>query len=139
MTESTSKILLVEDNIGDVDLVKEALRLWGIRFDLSVVKDGSEAISYFNDSKLSDAPDLILLDLNLPKVDGFEVLKHLKQGAHSKIPVVVFTSSSAEEDIRKSYSLNANCYVTKPFSLDQYIDIIKKIGEFWLGIVKLPH
>ena len=136
------KILLVEDNPGDVRLTKEALKEAKVRNQLSVVEDGVAAMEFLRrEGGHADAerPDLILLDLNLPKKDGREVLEEIKQDDDLKrIPVVVLTTSRAEEDILKSYNLHANCYVTKPVDLDQFINIVKSIEDFWLTIVRLP-
>ena len=136
------EILLVEDNRGDVRLTKEALRDNKFRNNLSVVEDGVEALAFLNrEGKYADAPrpDLILLDLNLPKKDGREVLQEIKADEHLKrIPVVVLTTSKAEEDIFRAYDLNANCYVTKPVDFEQFIKVVKSIEEFWFAMVKLP-
>ena len=136
------EILLVEDNPGDVRLTAEALRENKFRNKLNVVGDGVEAMAYVRrEGKYSDAPrpDLILLDLNLPKKDGREVLAEIKTDEDLKrIPVVILTTSKAEEDIIKTYNHHANCYVTKPVDLEQFIKLVKSIEEFWLTIVKLP-
>ena len=136
------EILLVEDNPGDVRLTKEALVESKIYNNLNVVMDGAEAMEYlmatdkFQDRVL---PDLILLDLNLPKKDGREVLAEIKQDNELKrIPVVILTTSQAEADILKSYDLHANCYINKPVDLDQFITVVKAIEDFWMTIVKLP-
>jgi CheY-like chemotaxis protein len=130
-------ILLVEDNPGDVRLVVEALRDLGMRIGLAVVKDGAEALAYLRrEGAHADAtrPDLVLLDLNLPRVSGREVLAIVKEDADlRRIPVIVLTSSSAEEDVARSYELHANCYVTKPLELDRFVDVMSAIGEFWLS------
>lgn len=136
------EILLVEDSPGDVRLTQEALKEAKIANNLSVVMDGEEAVNFLHrKDKYRDAPrpDLILLDLNLPKKDGREVLEEIKTDLDlRRIPVVVLTVSKAAEDIARSYNLHANCYITKPVDLDQFIGIIKSIEEFWLTIVKLP-
>ncbi len=136
------EILLVEDNPGDVRLTAEALRENKFRNKLNVVADGVEAMAYVRrEGKYSDAPrpDLILLDLNLPKKDGREVLAEIKTDEDLKrIPVVILTTSKAEEDIFKTYEHHANCYVTKPVELDQFIKVVKTIQEFWFTIVTLP-
>ncbi len=136
------EILLVEDSPGDVRLTKEALKEGKVLNRLSVVGDGVEAIAFLRrEGKYTGAPrpDLILLDLNLPKKDGREVLAEIKADENLRsIPVVVLTVSKAEEDIFKSYNLQANCYITKPVDLDQYIKIVRSVEEFWLTIVKLP-
>jgi len=137
-----ANFLLVEDNPGDVRLTQEALKIHKVQNNLHVVSDGEEAMQYLRrQGKYRDAPrpDIILLDLNLPKKDGREVLADIKSDPLLKaIPVVVITSSEAEQDIIKSYNLNANCYVTKPVNLDQFIKVVQSINDFWLTIVKLP-
>ena len=137
------EILLVEDNPGDVRLTEEALKEGKILNSLNVVADGVEAMAFLRrEGKYSDAPrpELILLDLNLPKKDGREVLAEIKKDQELKrIPVVILTSSAAEQDIVKSYNLHANCYVTKPVDLDQFIHVVKSIEQFWLTVVKLPQ
>ncbi|MFH1560136.1 MAG: response regulator [Chloroflexota bacterium] len=137
------EILLVEDNPGDVRLTQETFKENKILNHLSVVWDGEEAMTFLHqEGEYANAmrPDLILLDLNLPKMDGREVLAEIKADEHLKrIPVVVLTTSSAEQDILKSYDLHANCYITKPVDLEQFITIVKTIEEFWLTIAKLPY
>jgi CheY-like chemotaxis protein len=137
-----ANILLVEDNPGDVRLTIEALRDAKVRNNLSVVGDGVEALRFLRrEGKYADAmrPDLILLDLNLPKMDGREVLAAIKADeALRTIPVVVLTTSRAEQDIAKSYALHANCYVTKPVDLDQFLHVVRSIEDFWLSIVTIP-
>lgn len=134
--------LLVEDNPGDVRLTQEALKSHKVQNNLHVVTDGEEAMAFLRkQGKYKDAPrpDIILLDLNLPKKDGREVLAEIKSDPLLKtIPVVVISSSEAEQDIIKSYNLNANCYVTKPVNLDQFIKVVQSINDFWITIVKLP-
>ena len=136
------EILLVEDNTGDARLAREALRDAKVANHLSWVADGVEALAFLRrqDSYLTaPRPDLILLDLNLPRKDGREVLSEIKADEKLKrIPVVILTTSQAEEDILKAYHLNANCYITKPVDLDQFIKVVKTIEDFWLTIVKLP-
>jgi len=136
------EILLVEDNPGDVRLTMEALKDGKILNTLHVVADGVEAMAFLNrEGTYADAPrpELILLDLNLPKKDGREVLAEIKRDrALKRIPVVILTSSAAEQDIVKSYNLYANCYITKPVDLDQFIGVVKSIEHFWLTVVKLP-
>jgi chemotaxis family two-component system response regulator Rcp1 len=135
-------ILLVEDNPGDVRLTQEALKENKFRNSLHVAKDGVEAMAFLRrEGRHAGAPrpDLILLDLNLPKKDGREVLSEIKSDADLKrIPVVILTTSQAEEDILKTYNLHANCYITKPVDLDRFIQVVRSIKEFWLAIVKLP-
>jgi chemotaxis family two-component system response regulator Rcp1 len=135
-------ILLVEDNPGDVRLTVEALKEGKVRNRLSVVEDGVEALAFLRqEGKYADAPrpDVILLDLNLPRKDGRAVLAEIKaEEGLRRIPVVVLTTSSSEQDILRSYDLHANCYITKPVDLEQFIQVVKGIEEFWLTIVKLP-
>jgi CheY-like chemotaxis protein len=137
------EILLVEDNPGDVDLTVEALKEGRIANHLNVVDDGVEALAYLRrQGRYREAvrPDLILLDLNLPKMDGREVLSAIKSDPSLKtIPVVVLTTSEAEQDIVKSYELHANCYVTKPVDLSQFIKVVRSIDDFWLTVVRLPR
>ena len=136
------EVLLVEDNPGDVRLTREALKEGKVRNNLSVAPDGVEALAFLRrQGKYADAPrpDVILLDLNLPKKDGREVLEEIKADpALRSIPVVILTSSDAERDIVRAYSLHANCYITKPVDLDQFITVVKSIEDFWFTIVKLP-
>lgn len=136
------EILLVEDNPGDVDLAREALENSKIHNLLHVVGNGEAAMAFLRrKGKYADAPrpDLVLLDLNLPRKDGREVLAEIKSDDYLKrIPVVILTSSKDEEDILKSYNLHANCYITKPMDLTQFIKVIKSIEDFWFTIVKLP-
>lgn len=136
------EILLVEDNPGDARLCHEALKESKILNNLNIAKDGQEALDYIfktNGFENAKTPDLIILDLNLPKVNGKDVLKKIKQNERTKtIPVVILTSSKAEEDIVKTYKLYANSYITKPLDFEQFVDIVKEINQFWLGIVKLP-
>ena len=136
------EILLVEDNPGDVRLTQETLKEFKVLNNLSVVGDGVEAMAFLrHEGRYAKAsrPDLILLDLNLPKKDGREVLKEIKLDAQLKrIPVVVLTTSGAEQDILKTYELHANCYITKPVDLDQFIAVIKSIEKFWFTIMRLP-
>lgn len=136
------EILLVEDNPADVRLTQENFKESKLRNNLNVVSDGEEALAFLRrEGKFRDAvrPDLIVLDLNLPKKDGREVLAEIKSDDRLKcIPVVILTISDAEEDILKSYDLYANCYITKPLDLDQFGKIVRSIEDFWLTIVKLP-
>src|SRR5664280_1012022 len=134
------EILLVEDNPGDVRLTKEALKEGRFANLINVAVDGFEAMAFLRrEGKYANAsrPDLILLDLNLPKKNGREVLAEIKTDERlRRIPVVVLTTSSAEQDILKTYDLHANCYITKPVDLDQFIGVVKAIEEFWFTIVK---
>lgn len=136
------EFLLAEDNPGDVRLTKEALRESKISNNLNVAPDGVEAMAFLRrEGKYADAPrpDVILLDLNLPKKDGREVLAEVKADPSLRlIPVVIITSSEAEQDVLKTYELHANCYVTKPVDLEQFIKVIQSIETFWLTIVTLP-
>jgi CheY-like chemotaxis protein len=136
------EILLVEDNPGDVRLTQEAFKEGKVNNNLYVVNDGIEAMAYLRqEGKYSKAsrPDVILLDLNLPKKDGREVLAEIKEDADlQRIPVVVLTTSQAEQDILKTYNLHANCYISKPVDLARFITVVKSIETFWLSVVKLP-
>jgi len=138
----TVEILLVEDNSGDVRLTEEALKDGKVLNRLSVAGDGEEAIAFLRrEGKYADAPrpDVILLDLNLPRKTGFEVLADIKNDPDLKrIPVVILTVSQAEEDIVKGYNLHANCYIAKPITLNQFLQVVRSIESFWLNIVKLP-
>lgn len=136
------EILLVEDNPGDVRLTHEAFKDAKVLNKLHVAKDGVEAMAFLRrEGKYADAvrPDLVLLDLNLPKKDGREVLAEIKDDPDLKrIPVVILTVSKAEEDIIKTYELHTNCYITKPVDLDRFLDVVKAVEDFWLTVVKLP-
>ena len=135
-------ILVVEDNAGDARLIREVLNDNKIFNSLYIVIDGVEAMDFLHNKgkyKKAPKPDLIILDLNLPKKDGREVLAEIKTDEELKhIPIVIMTISQAEEDILKSYNLHANCYITKPIDLDQFIKVVKSIEDFWFSIVKLP-
>jgi CheY-like chemotaxis protein len=137
------EILLVEDSPGDIRLTIEALKDGKIHNRLSVVNDGVEALAFLRrQGKYAKVPrpDLILLDLNLPKKDGREVLTEIKQEEDLKrIPVVVLSISTAEKDILKTYDLHANCYINKPVDFDQFINVVKSIEDFWFTVVKLPR
>ena len=136
------EILLVEDNPGDVRLTKEALKEGKVYSNLHTVKDGVEAMEFLRrQGKYKDVPrpDIILLDLNLPRKDGREVLEEIKSDEVLKrIPVVVLTTSKAEEDVVRTYNLHANCYVTKPVDLEKFMVVVKSIDVFWLTVVTLP-
>ncbi len=136
-------ILLVEDNSGDADLAKEALAGSKINNTLYIVPDGEAATDFLNkrnDYEDAPRPGLILLDLNLPKKDGREVLAEIKADKDLKrIPVVILTTSQDEEDVLKSYNLHANCYITKPIDLHQFVKVVRSIEDFWLSIVVLPN
>ncbi|HEX2974695.1 MAG TPA: response regulator [Bacteroidales bacterium] len=135
-------ILVVEDNPGDARLIREILNENKLYSSLYIVNDGVEAMSFLhNEGKFSIAPkpDLIILDLNLPRKDGREVLAEIKADDELKhIPIVIMTISQAEEDILKTYKLHANCYITKPIDLNEFIKVIKSIEDFWFSVVKLP-
>lgn len=142
MNVNTIEILLVEDNPGDVRLTLEAFNEGRMCNHLSVVEDGVEAMAFLRrEGRYADAvrPDLILLDLNLPRKDGRQVLAEIKVDDHlRRIPVVILTTSSAEQDILATYDLHANCYITKPVDLEQFIRVVQSVEDFWLSIVKLP-
>jgi two-component system, chemotaxis family, response regulator Rcp1 len=137
------EILLVEDNPGDVRLTREAMRDAKVGNNLHVMPDGVEALKFLRREPpyaSAPTPDIILLDLNLPKKDGREVLAEIKADERLRfIPVVILTTSRADEDVLKSYDLHANCYVTKPVDLDDFMKVIQAIDDFWLTIVRLPH
>jgi CheY-like chemotaxis protein len=145
MSEETSKchkILLIEDNPGDIGLIRRALARSVPQADLRVAHDGPEALAYLAEEHAAGAglPDLILLDLSLPKMDGCEVLTHIRGEAWLfATPVVVLSSSQAEQDVLRSYAHRANCFVTKPLDLDQYMAVIRSVQHFWLAGAKLPR
>ena len=140
---SPIEVLLVEDSPGDVRLTREAFKDAKVHISLHVASDGAEAMAFLGrEGSYVNAPrpDLILLDLNLPKKDGREVLEEIKESASLKtIPVVILTTSASEEDILRSYRLHANCYITKPVDLAGFLKVVKSIDNFWLSVVKLPH
>ena len=132
------RILLVEDNEGDIVLTKEALSEGKIRNTIIVARDGVEATELLSDEDF-ELPDLILLDMNLPRMDGKEVLTFIKQNNRlRKIPVIILTTSSSEKDIKESYDNQANCFISKPVDLDKFIKIIRNVEDFWISIVQLP-
>jgi chemotaxis family two-component system response regulator Rcp1 len=137
------EVLLVEDSPGDVRLTREAFKDAKVHINLHVASDGAEAMAYLRregSHATARRPDLILLDLNLPKKDGREVLKEIKESATLKsIPVVILTTSASETDILGSYQFHANCYITKPVDLAGFLTVVKSIDNFWLSVVKLPH
>ena len=149
MTESLERdvtafeVLLVEDSPGDVRLTREAFKDAKVHINLHVAYDGAEAMAFLKrEGAHADAPrpDLILLDLNLPKKSGREVLEEIKEDpVLMSIPVVILTTSASEQDILRSYLLHANCFITKPVDLDGFLKVVKSIDNFWLSIVKLPH
>ena len=136
------EILLVEDNPGDVRLTQEALRDAKVRNRLSVAQDGEDALAFLRRTgpyAHAPRPDVILLDLNLPRKDGREVLAEIKGDPDlRRIPVVILTTSEAEEDVLRAYNLNANCYITKPVDLGQFLKVVRSIEDFWLTVVRLP-
>ena len=136
------EILLIEDDPGDVELTEETLQDSKLFLRLHTVPDGIEAMAFLSrngDYANAPKPDLILLDLNMPKKDGREVLSEIKRDAELKtIPVVILTTSQADEDVAKSYDLGANCYITKPVGLEQFVQVVESIEEFWFTVVKLP-
>jgi two-component system, chemotaxis family, response regulator Rcp1 len=142
MVTSPIEILLVEDSPGDARLTMEALKEAKVLNHITVVEDGVEAMAFLRregEHSRAPRPDLVLLDLNLPKKDGREVLAEVKADpALAQIPIVVLTTSQAEKDIAQSYELHANCYITKPVDLDQFMQVIKAVESFWLTVVRLP-
>ena len=140
--EKKAEILLIEDNEGDIRLLEECLKEDGFSCNLNVVQDGIEALDYiFNQNKdcVFTTPDIIILDLNLPKKNGLEVLEQIKSDEKSKkIPVIILTCSDSEGDIINSYNLHANCFITKPLNYTEYIKVIDAIKSFWFEICKLP-
>jgi CheY-like chemotaxis protein len=137
------EILLVEDSPGDVRLTREALKEGQLQVRLSVVGDGESALAFLHRQDpyaQAPRPDLVLLDLNLPRMGGHEVLARIKGDAGlRRIPVVMLSSSQAEQDVRASYDLHANCYIAKPVELDQFLRVVRSIEEFWLTVAKLPR
>jgi two-component system, chemotaxis family, response regulator Rcp1 len=137
------EVLLVEDSPGDVRLTREALKDAKVHISLHVATDGIEAMAYLERTGVyvsAPRPDLILLDLNLPRKDGREVLKEIKESPSLRtIPVVILTTSSSEADVLQSYQLHANCYISKPVDLDGFLKVVQSIDNFWLSVVKLPR
>jgi chemotaxis family two-component system response regulator Rcp1 len=137
------EVLLVEDSLGDVRLTREAFKDAKVHINLHVAADGVEAMAFLQregDYANVPRPDLILLDLNLPKKDGRQVLKEIKESASlGSIPVVILTTSASEIDVLRSYQLHANCFITKPVNLEGFLEVVKSIDNFWLAVVKLPH
>ena len=137
MTNQAIKILLIEDNPGDIELVRTGFEDARVVNQLQIIEDGQVAFDFIVAG--IDMPDIILLDINLPKVSGFEILAAIRTHEHSKhIPVIMLTSSEADEDIVKSYSHNANSYVTKPVDFEKFLYAIRSLEQFWLTVVKLP-
>lgn len=143
MTGKPIEVLLVEDNPGDVRLTVEAMKEAKVMNSLSVATDGEEALAFLRgEAPFQNAPrpDLVLLDLNLPKVDGRQVLAEIKKDESlRRIPIVILTTSRAEEDVLRMYDLHANCYITKPVDLEQFERVVKSISEYWFQIVRLPR
>jgi two-component system, chemotaxis family, response regulator Rcp1 len=136
------EILLIEDDPGDVELTMEVLEMAKVKVNISTVEDGIQALEYLrNEGKFSDAsrPDLILLDLNMPRMDGRETLEEIKKDVSLKlIPVVILTTSDSDEDVVKTYTLGASCYITKPVGLEQFSKVVHSIENFWFTVVNLP-
>ena len=131
-------ILLVEDNEGDIILTKKALQDAKLINKLSIVRNGEEALNFFENNSV-DIPDLILLDINLPKMNGHEVLKNIKSNEKIKhIPIIMLTTSSSEKDIYSSYQNHANCYITKPVDINEFFKVVSALENFWISIVQLP-
>jgi len=143
MNTLTKNILLVDDNKGDIRLVNEVMLESKLRIQLSTVTDGMEALDFLFQKGIyvnAALPNLIILDLNLPKKDGREVLAEIKNNsAIKRIPVIILTASENDEDIMKAYELHANCYITKPLNLEKFTRVLKLIEEFWFSIVQLPR
>jgi chemotaxis family two-component system response regulator Rcp1 len=136
-TAELMKILLVEDSLADIELTLEALSGAKVANDVTVVRDGAAAIEHLAGS---ERPDLIILDLNLPRMSGHEVLAKMRADERMRrIPVAVLTTSSAEADVVKTYDLGANCFLTKPVDIDQFVHVVQSIDDFWLGLVRLPQ
>jgi two-component system, chemotaxis family, response regulator Rcp1 len=136
------QILLVEDSLADVELTLEALADAKIANEVTVVRDGQSAVDHLTgvgDAAGTPRPDLVILDLNLPKLSGHEVLAAMKADASlRRIPVAILTTSAAEKDIVQTYDLGANCYLTKPVDVEQFVHVVQSIEDFWLGLVRLP-
>jgi len=137
------EILLVEDNLGDMRLIEEAMKIGGMEYNMNSVRDGEEAIEFLHKKgRYSNVtmPDIVLLDLRLPKKSGYEVLEEIKTSTKLKhIPVIILTSSNYQEDIDKTYKMNANCFITKPIEYEKLMFTIKSIKEFWTTIASLPR
>lgn len=130
------KVLLIEDNPGDIELVRAGFEDASLLIEMQVISDGQEAFDYFEQD--NQTPDIVLLDINLPKVSGIEILKKIRNSHAESIPVVMLTSSDAEIDIARSYAEHANSFISKPVDFDKFLGVIKSIEDFWLTIVKLP-
>ncbi|MCW2600742.1 MAG: transcriptional regulator [Frankiales bacterium] len=138
-TAELMRILLVEDSLADIELTLEALEGAKVANEVTVVRDGAAAIDHLL-AELSDRPDLIILDLNLPRMSGHEVLARMRgDEGMRRIPVAVLTTSSAEADVARTYDLGANCFLTKPVDVDQFVHVVQSIDDFWLGLVRLPQ
>src|SRR3569833_2748314 len=133
-------ILLIEDNEGDILLTREAFEESKLFYNLITIKDGKEAINFFESLRyVEDFPQLVLLDVNLPKISGHEVLIYIKSSEkYRSIPVIMLTTSSSEKDVMKSYKNHANCYITKPIDVDDFMKAMQKIEEFWINTVSVP-
>ena len=142
MTEKSIKVLMIEDDLGEIELTRESLKFSKVAIDLHCVQNGEQALIYLRRQSpvgTKSRPDLVLLDLNLPRKNGRDVLKEMRSDPHLRsIPVIILTTSSLTEDILKMYELGANCYITKPIGLEQYSKVIQSIQEFWFNTVKLP-
>jgi two-component system, chemotaxis family, response regulator Rcp1 len=133
------RILLVEDSLADVELTLDALKDARVPNEVTVVRDGAAALAHLRSKEIS-SPDLVILDLNLPRVSGIEVLAVMKADESlRRIPVTVLTTSAAESDVAKTYDLGANCFLTKPVDIDEFVHVVKSIDDFWLGLVRLPQ
>jgi chemotaxis family two-component system response regulator Rcp1 len=141
--QEPAEILLIEDNLSDIRLIEEICRESGVPLRLNIIRDGEEAITYLRKQGPHASalrPALILLDLNLPKKHGLEVLAEIKGNPSSRrIPVIVLTTSNAEQDVNSSYDLHANCYITKPVHIERFMTVIQQIGSFWLQLVRFPN
>lgn len=138
-TAQLMKILLVEDSLSDIELTVEALSAAKVANEVAVVRDGAAAIEYLH-SQENERPDLVILDLNLPRMSGHEVLAAIRADQDLRlIPVAVLTTSSAESDVAKTYDLGANCFISKPVDVDQFVAVVQSIDDFWLGLVRLPR
>ena len=132
------KILLVEDSLADIELTLEALKGAKVANEVVVKRDGAAALDYLNSAVVR--PDLVILDLNLPRLTGHEVLAAMRADERMRrIPVAVLTTSSADSDVARTYDLGANCFLTKPVDVDQFVDVVQSIDDFWLGLVRLPQ
>ena len=137
--KSLMQILLVEDSLADVEMTLDALQDSRIANEVTVIRDGASALEHLRSTAV-DAPDLVILDLNLPRLSGHEVLEAMQtDDVLRRIPVAVLTTSSAESDVLKTYDLGANCFLTKPVEIEQFIHVVQSIDNFWLGLVRLPQ